>query len=62
MVGSMVGGIQDLEVESDSEEEVQNSIPTKKAPSKNSTGVFSMFRFVFFYKTIIIIVFFHSYF
>ncbi|XP_075232372.1 signal recognition particle receptor alpha [Lycorma delicatula] len=47
IVGRMVGGIQDIEVESDSEEsddeEEQDNAQTKKTTAKSS-GMFSMFR------------------
>lgn len=51
----MVGGIKDLEVESDSESDEEDSIPsftpavTSAAATKNKgKGVFSMFRFAKF--------------
>ena len=52
MVGRMVGGIQDLEVESDSEEyddddedeEMTSNTSATNKPAAKTTGVFSIFR------------------
>ena len=47
MVGRMVGGIKDLEVESDSEEyeeDEEEEAPKQTAQPKKTGGVFSMFR------------------
>lgn len=52
MVGRMVGGIQDLEVESDSDDydddeavdEMTSNITASSKPTSKSGGVFSMFR------------------